>query len=138
MSVDPELERAYRDTRYRVPSLSLELFVGQASAQLDALLKQYDTREWAFVSAVNPCSRLLADAENRIRHQQLRQAVAARGYPWFEGEGLALDQGWPAEPSLLILGIPRREAIALGRRFEQNAVVTGYLGQPARLDWCRE
>jgi len=30
---------------------------------------------------------------------------------------------WPAEPSVLVLGISRREAEILGRSYEQNAVV---------------
>jgi len=44
-------------------------------------------------------------------------------YRIFQGEGRDPEGKWKAEPSVLIMGIPRAEAEALGRRLEQNAIV---------------
>jgi hypothetical protein len=42
---------------------------------------------------------------------------------------------WTPEPSWLILGITRPKAIAIGQKFEQNAIVYGELNQAAELQW---
>jgi hypothetical protein len=42
---------------------------------------------------------------------------------------------WTPEQSFWILGIERLEVIAIGRQFEQNAIVYGELHQPAELQW---
>ena len=49
---------------------------------------------------------------------------------------MGLDVAWPPEPSLLVLGIPRKEALRLGRRFGQLAIVAGHKSSPARLLTC--
>ncbi len=52
------------------------------------------------------------------------------------GAGVGTGGDWPPEPSLLILGIREEDALHLARRFGQNAIVAGTLGEPARLVWC--
>jgi len=76
--------------------------------------------------------------ENRARHGRLETDVSARGYVAFPGEGVGDDLTWPPEASLLILGIARSEAIALGHAHGQRAVVCGELGEPALLLLCSE
>jgi hypothetical protein len=39
----------------------------------------------------------------------------------------------PPEKSLLILGINKEQAIAIGNEYEQNAIVYGEVGQAAQL-----
>jgi hypothetical protein len=80
---------------------------------------------------------LTAD-ENRTRHTRLEADVSARGYEVFPGEGVGDDGEWPAEASLLILGIARDEATALGRAHAQRAVVWGDVGEPALLLVCSQ
>jgi hypothetical protein len=61
--------------------------------------------------------------------------VRRRGLAHHPAIGVGDDGSWPAEQSLLVLGIDKAEAVALGRAFEQFAVVVGRRGGPARLAW---
>ena len=132
----PELLRAYEATTYtaETPRGCLRLRVGGAQPALDALLADHGCRTWAFVSANNPHSQPLDQAENGRRHVALAEAAAGR--PHFEGQGIADAGGWPAERSLLVLGLADADAAALGRRFGQIAVLAGAADGPARLLVC--
>jgi len=45
------------------------------------------------------------------------------GYACVPGMGRDPGGEWPSEPSVLVLGISRREAEVLGRSYDQNAIV---------------
>jgi len=51
----------------------------------------------------------------------------------FEGRSGADARDWPEEAGFLVVGIARREADRLRRRFGQDAFVTGLFGGVARL-----
>jgi hypothetical protein len=76
--------------------------------------------------------------DNVRRQQELIKAVQDRGLAYLDGEGIGEDATWPAEPSILILGIQADDARALGRQFGQLAIVVGRTGQPARLVACAD
>lgn len=139
MVTDPRLAAAYRATAYIVaagvgqPAFALRC--DERSVAVDRLLAQHDLREWAFITACNPRSQILAAAENAVRMDRLRAAVRKRGHPCLPGSGEAPDETWPAEPSLLVLGMPEADAIRLAAEFDQHAILVGRLGEPARLVW---
>lgn len=129
-----ELWRAYESARY-VTSISgreIPLHVG-SNPKLDVVLASRSTSRWAFITAANPGSIRTADAENVKRMNELREVVLSRGYEIAGGEGRDPEGGWPAEPSLLVLGIGRREARELGRRFGQLAILVGQRGYRAQI-----
>ncbi len=135
--MNDELDAVYRATSYVVfgPEQRFTLHIDEKSPHLDELLLRHGTSRWAFVSACNPGSITLTDEENRRRTEELRRLVVEAGYPFYAGEGVGDDGSWPPEPSLLILGIDFDAAAALGRRFEQNAILTGEIGEAVRLLW---
>ena len=55
----------------------------------------------------------------------------------YEGEGVGSDKSWEPEKSFLILGIPLDEAILIGKKYRQNAIVVGKLNEPPQLIWIR-
>jgi hypothetical protein len=126
-----ELIAAYKATTYRVATLDIDIRIGRATAALDLLLEQYGATEWAFISAWNPMSVEPPATDNDAAHRQLVEVVAA--FPHFEGQGIGDDGLWPPERSLLILGVGLAEAVELGRRFRQHAVVCGVMSKEARL-----
>lgn len=132
------LARAYRDTAYCVdhPAGNFTLRIGEPCAALKALLREHGVTTWAFVTACNPRSQPLPPAENAARHAQLLVRVRAAGWSAFAGRGMADSGGW-TEESLLILGIDETAAVALGRAFEQYAVLVGEADGVADLRWCR-
>lgn len=127
---DPEeaerhLWRAYRQTHYRVDDgdRGFTLRIGRFSPGLAALYARFDRRCAAFVTAWNPASVPPADHEDNPRRlQALIAEVQSRGLPWLPGEGRSAEGGW-AEPSVLVLGLERTEALALGRAWGQKAIV---------------
>lgn len=106
---------------------ALRIRIGQPVALLEP---------WAFVSAWNPGSLQLPSEENARRARALEEEVG-RSWRFERGAGVPDDpQDWAAEESLLIHGISRDEAVALGRRYGQNAIVAGAGGGPAELIFC--
>jgi hypothetical protein len=44
--------------------------------------------------------------------------------------------GWVIQRRKTVLGITEDDAVALGGKYEQHAIVAGEMGEPARLVWC--
>ena len=132
------LRDAYLATTYvsRPPSRELRIRIGAEVPQLHDFLAGMPVDSWAFISACNPRSRALPAAENLARHGQLMRELQATGYKFFEGEGVPDASDWPAEPSVLVLGIPPGDAQAVARGYEQHAIVVGHFERPAELMFC--
>mgnify|MGYP001489801185 CR=1 FL=1 len=133
-----DLEAAYLATCYFVdaPEGRFAIRLGAPSPRADALAAELGAAAWAYVTAYNPGSVPAPEEQNRARQRELEETVRGMGLPFFRGEGKGDDGGWPAEPSLLVLGIAEEEALRLARRFGQAAVVFGERGGPARLLWA--
>ena len=131
------LEAAYRATSYFVdgPGGRFALRVGRASPHADALAEAHGATTWAYITAHNPGSTPSPPERNEARQRELKRAVAEAGYRFYRGEGMGDNGAWPAEPSLLVLGIREADAAALARQFGQAAIVFGERGGPARLVW---
>jgi putative PIN family toxin of toxin-antitoxin system len=89
----------------------------------------------SFVTAANPRGEARSEAANLAAVSALRASLAG---PHLEGEGRDPDGLWSAEPSVLVLGISRRDAEALGRRLEQNAIVFAEKGAAPELVLMRK
>ena len=135
VNIDQQLLKAYLNAKYYIVKPSLNIEVGAVSRPLDVFLMDNNAYNWAFVSAWNPQSVLLGHLENEGRHQALMQNLIEARYTFCEGYGESNDGSWPAEKSLLILDIPRIDAMRLGRRYQQNAILYGMLNKPAELVW---
>jgi Protein of unknown function (DUF3293) len=140
MTVPDTLLEAYRRTAFNAdtPKGRLSLRVGQRCRELDDLLTDHGVSTWAYVTAFNPGSIRLRDEENTARQHELEGVVASLGVPSYSGEGVVDDGQWPPEPSLLILGIGRGDAVRLGRQYGQLAVVCGELAREADLVLCAD
>jgi Protein of unknown function (DUF3293)/Phytanoyl-CoA dioxygenase (PhyH) len=124
-----QLETVYRETDYHVdeyPTGPFTIRIGEPRPEVADV-------EWAFVTACNPHSKPLSEAENDRRMAELANAVSGR-WRHYRGHGVGRDGSW-REPSLLIVGIREPDAVELARRFGQNAIVAGGPGERARLVW---
>ena len=99
------------------------LRIGEPNPHLAELCRRWRVTASAFVTACNPHSESLTDADNAARHAALRDELVRRGLPFVEGAGRHPDNGWPPEASCLVLGLELDEARELGARWQQNAVV---------------
>jgi len=132
-----DLEAAYRRARYRVDdgAAAIELRIDAASRAAADLLKRHGVSGAALVTGCNPGSQLASTTDNDRAQRALEAAVAAERLPWLPGAGLDPDGLWPAEPSLLVLGIGRCRAAALARCFGQAAFVWVGVDGVAVLVW---
>jgi len=118
-----DLIEAYKNSKYKVFEPDIIIEIGVLNQDVDGLLIEYKSVEWAFITAYNPYSRVLTNDENRLRHEDLKELTKA--YITFEGHGAGEDPAWEPELSLFIIGISKEEASLIGKRFEQNAIVFG-------------
>lgn len=130
------LLEAYRNTRYvaGTGSAALVLRVGERNDALLRIMDAAGVRNAVFITAWNPFSDPGPNAENEAAQRALAADLAQAGCPVIEGQGVGDDGSWPAEPSLLALGLGRDAAQALMIRYRQNAVVwVGSDGVPVLL-----
>lgn len=110
----------------------LYLRVGEPNSALDGALVALGASRYAFLSAANPGSVVLSDADNGRRHGELLERLRAVGLAAVSGESCAADGGW-REASLLVPGLDREAARALAREFSQVALLWGAVGGPVEL-----
>ena len=123
-TISKELWQAYLETDFKVFAVNpFTLKVGQYSEDLNSIIKKSKYSSAAFITAYNPYSQQLSDAENVARQEQLKIEIAKRGLTTIEGVGQHPSNQWPGEPSLLILGLNKAAAATLARQLEQNAFV---------------
>ncbi|RIH84504.1 DUF3293 domain-containing protein [Calidithermus roseus] len=91
-------------------------------------------RAFAIITAHNPGSQRLSDGENARRHRELEQVLREGGYELAPGVGCSPDGEW-REEGFTVFGVGLEEALAVGRRFGQNAIVYGQ-GERVALAWC--
>ena len=140
MSTRETLRAAYLDTTYRVLTNGkpIDVRIGAANAALDRLLEACDARNWAFVSAHNPRSQRLPDEDNARRDARLKALLDGQECEYVEAIALPDDPGWPPETGVFITGMDDRAAAALGKRFDQLAIVCGVHGGAPYLVWLDE
>lgn len=131
------LRVAYEQAIYEVydGQETIQINIGQNCPPLDSLIAQSDRFTWALITAANPYSQPLSARENQRRDQRLSKYLKGLQLPLIPAMGKDPTGVWTPEPSWLILGITRPQAIAIGRKFEQNAIVYGELNQAAELQW---
>jgi hypothetical protein len=134
MPLSPDLLRAYASADYVVfggPRLVIR--VGEPNPDLDALLAEEGAPSAAYVTAANPRGERRSKAENAASDEFLRKALTEKRMRFRAGEGRDPKGFWTPEPSLLVFGIGRGDAQALGRKLGQNAIVFIEIGRAPEL-----
>ena len=129
--------REYEQTRFCVfdePRPEFCFTVGSKNSRAGPPSRTTRVDRWAFITAWNPGSVELPPKRTIVVRRSSDRALPTTSS--IAGEGVGHDATWSPEPSLMILGIPRKEAIRLGRNFGQLAIVAGHKGFPARLLPC--
>lgn len=135
MGIDEGLISAYLRTRYEVWTPRYTILIGERHPGLDALL---GGQSWAFITAWNPGSQPLPEEENRRRQSRLEDALREGKWGYFQGAGVPEEGGWQAEESFLVAGISLEDALGLGKRFGQHAILWGLPGHAAQIFFIDE
>ena len=118
------LEQAYRDTHYW---LLLEdpvcLRIGQSCPVLVDWQGQKGVECSTIITAHNPESQRLADADNDRRQQAMESELAQAGWTWVRTEARDPDEHWPIESGILVWGMDGQAATPWAQRYGQYAVV---------------
>jgi hypothetical protein len=125
------LIEAYKNTKYKVFNPNLVIEIGVMNNDLNDILSKNNATEWAYITAFNPYSKVLTDSENKDRHLELQEVN--KSFLTYEGHGVGTDPSWEPELSLLVIGISKSEAILIGKKFEQNAIVYGKIDNTPEL-----
>jgi len=133
-------ERFYLDTEYVAdlgPGLKVTIRIGEVCTELDAFLLPHKVTYWSFLTASNPGSIPLPEAENNASNARLRSDLPNLGLEIFDGKGIARGGGW-CEKSFLVLGLGKQEGLNLANEYGQLAFVVGSLGEAAELVWSTQ
>lgn len=147
------LYETYTNTRYFVlqensfadlQNIYCCIHIDQNTPLVDVLMQQnrVEDASWAYITAWNPRSKKGHDNIKRNKEllQDIRKYIVRYGF----GCSLSYDisqktdskkEDW-LEESFLVLGISKEEAIALGTKYKQNAIVLGSYNTPALLQPC--
>ncbi len=130
--IPEDLIRAYKAAPYWVdfPAGRIVLKIGQPFASVDGFA---GCSRLAIVTACNPFSEVLGDAENADRQKLLIEAVEALGLRWFHAAGVDAEEKWTPEPSFAILDPSDEHLDNWMEAFGQNAVVVADAGGLAAL-----
>lgn len=122
------LSQVYRTAVYEAGGVAFTL------SEKPTALTLFEGRPFAIITAHNPGSRRLSDEENARRHRELERLLRGRGYDLAPSVNRSPEGDW-VEEGLAVLGIGLEEALDIGRRFGQNAIVYGQ-GERVALAWC--
>ena len=131
--MDHNLLRQYLSTVYDLPTangplrVSLDGDIVQDVSTLPELL----TRAFTILTAFNPRSMLLPRKVNDSRHSVLRDLLILGCYRVEQCVGYEEDpEGTWREPSWIVHGMDRDEAVAFGRVFRQNTIIVNRNARP--------
>lgn len=131
--MDQNLLRQYLSSVYEIPTSAGPLRVsldGDIVAD-PSTLPDVLTRPFAILTAFNPRSMLLPRKVNDSRHAVLRDLLILGCYRVEACVGYEEDpEGTWREPSWLVHGMDRDEAVSFGRVFRQNTIVMCRSGRP--------
>jgi uncharacterized protein DUF3293 len=131
--VDQNLLRSYLATVYELPTPSGPIRVSLDGDMVPdpSHLPEVLQKPFAVLTGYNPRSMLLPRKVNEQRHQVMRDLLVLGVYRVEACVGYEDDpEGTWREPSWLVHGMDRDEAIAFGRVFRQNTVVTCNAARP--------
>ena len=134
-----ELLALYRRTHYAVTMPDGDA----ATLRIDALPPPA-IADWigaddcaVYLTACNPRSQSLPDAENAARMTALRQRLRDAGARWLEGRAGIPGESW-SETSLLVAGLDVAAADRLAREFGQDAALVVARGRRVALRLYRD
>ena len=120
--------QAYRATVYKAAGVAFVLSEKPTGTVL------FEGRRFAIITAHNPRSERLSSEENARRHAELERDLKALGLEYAPSTGESPDGSW-LEEGFSVFGVSLEQALELGRKYGQHAIVWGEGGRVA-LGWC--
>ena len=129
--ISKELLAGYQATCYSILNPKIYIYLDKENKELQTFLIEQNFHSWCFITAWNPFSRALTLDENTSLNKKLESDL--NNYIVFPAEGKDTLGDWPPEISFFVANISKEQAIFLGKKYEQNAIVYGEINSPATL-----
>jgi hypothetical protein len=94
----------------------------------------FEGRAFGLITAANPFSTVLSDAENQARNLQMQHILERYDLTFGPSLGTNRAGDWQ-EHGFVIWDVPETFVLNLGQQFDQNAIVYG-VGHQVALAWC--
>ena len=128
-SGDPRaFRRAYLETIYYTAGTAFRLSSEPTNTRL------FEGRAFGLITAANPFSMVLSDAENRARNHRMQRILEQHNLVFGPSLGTNGTRDWQ-EHGFVIWDVPETFVLNLGQQFNQNAIVYG-VGRQVALAWC--
>ena len=129
--ISKELLLGYEATCYSVINPKIDIYLKKVNAELNSFLKEHNFTSWCFITAWNPFSIALSLEKNNELNALLEADL--KEYNIYPAEGKDTLGDWPPEISFFVGNISREQAIFLGEKYEQNAIVFGTVDELPEL-----
>ena len=129
--ISKELLMAYQATCYSIINPKIDIYLNEENEEFNRFLKVHHFTSWCFITAWNPFSKALLLEENKTLNRLLEEDL--KGHNIFPAEGKDTIGNWPPEISFFVGDISIEQAITLGKKYNQNAIVFGALNKKATL-----
>ena len=123
-----DFKLAYLETVYNTVAHRFTL------SEEDLGLGLFAGRRFSVLTAANPFSKELSEAENAARNLEMQLEIEKLGFEHDWSYGEQSDQTW-REDGFVIFDAPLEVTLELARKFEQNAILHGVDSRVA-LAWC--
>jgi len=122
--IDPLLLEQYESADYYIETIPpFILKIGIYSYELSKIFETSHQTKAALITASNPRSKKLPNEINKVRNKNLEEMIQETGLNYIYGEGKCGQDDWDGEESFLILGVDQKQAMVIGKAFDQNAIV---------------
>jgi hypothetical protein len=129
--ISKDLLEGYQATCYSILKPNIDIYIGRENEALQSFLNGRHFDSWCFITAWNPFSKALSLEENNVLNKKLEADLI--NYVVFPGAGRDTLGDWPPEISFFVGNITKENAVFLGKKYEQNAIVYGEVEKMAEL-----
>lgn len=122
--IENSLIEAYENTNYYIYH-DTEIIINIAKKNIDLinLFKDKNLISASIITAYNPFSKIMTEEQNLSAQLQLKKMIEDSNLSYLDAIGQDIKKEWPGEPSFFIENISKENAIKLGKKFNQNAIV---------------
>jgi hypothetical protein len=102
----------------------------EVNHQLVSLFDKNQVESATFITAYNPFSQPTTEHENIATQAEMQAEITSLNLSSYPGQGEDPTGQWPGEVSTLVMGMGLEEAMVLGVKYQQNAII--WIGRDAK------
>ena len=122
--IENSLIEAYENTNYYIyHDTEITINIAKKNIDLINLFKDKNLISASIITAYNTFSKIMTEEQNLSAQLQLKKMIEDSNLSYLDAIGQDIKKEWLGEPSFFIENISKENAIKLGKKFNQNAIV---------------